>query len=180
MENKKNPVMQQRILISWQIVAVIFFIFISCTQSKKKQEDSTKTDKENKMEIQQPEVVEKKTEDQSEKTVPATTINDIRLDTILGAWIRPDGNYVLEFTEINEDNTLVANYFNPRPIKISLAQIKEEDRLKVYIEFDDVNYRGSYYDLQYDPVNDALTGNYYQATYGQTYSIAFIRYDPDK
>ena len=100
----------------------------------------------------------------------------VEMDTILGPWLRPDGNYILEFTKINEDRSLEASYYNPKPIRISVAQIKQEDRIKIYVEFDDVNYRGSYYDLQYDPANDALTGNYYQATYGQTYAIAFIRY----
>lgn len=112
---------------------------------------------------------------QNPKRVPSA--GKIETDTILGAWLRPDGNYILEFTAINDDNSLVANYYNPRPINIAMAQVKREDRIKIYVEFDDANYRGSYYDLQYDPVNDALTGNYYQATYGQTYSIAFIRYD---
>jgi hypothetical protein len=105
-------------------------------------------------------------------------VRKIEMDTILGPWIRPDGNYILELFKINEDKSLEAHYYNPRPIHIALAQIKQEDRIKIYVEFDDVNYRGSYYDLQYDPENDALTGNYYQATYGQTYAIAFIRYQP--
>lgn len=121
------------------------------------------------------EVVEKEGS-QPVKSQDKNISQSIEMDTVLGPWIRPDGNYILEFTKINEDKTLEANYYNPNPIHISLAQIKKEDRIKIFVEFDDVNYRGSYYDLQYDPVNDALTGNYYQATYGQTYSIAFIRY----
>lgn len=100
---------------------------------------------------------------------------DITEDTIIGRWIRPDGNYVLEITSITEDKNLEAAYFNPRPINIALAEIKAQDGIRIYVEFDDTNYEGSYYDLRYDPVNDALAGNYYQATYGQTYQIAFIR-----
>ena len=46
---------------------------------------------------------------------------------------------------------------------------------RIFIEFDDEGYKGSTYDLIYDPVNDALTGKYFQATYGQTYQIGFIR-----
>jgi len=167
-----------RIFISIIFLAHLIFL-ISCNQARHDDKRSTK-------EIQN----EKLTGDErtaevtdSEKSQPANITGEkitrnIEMDTILGPWIRPDGNYILEFTKINQDKTLEANYYNPKPIHISLAQIKKEDRIKIFVEFDDVNYRGSYYDLQYDPANDALTGNYYQATYGQTYAIAFIRYQP--
>lgn len=161
------------------IVLFIFILSFSCSQSDNRDHNSV-----HKNEIEKTEIPEsnRKSSESTAQPGKTTQLNSlpIEMDTILGPWIRPDGNYILEFIKINDDKSLEANYYNPNPIHISLAQIKQEDRIKIYVEFDDVNYRGSYYDLLYDPVNDALTGNYYQATYGQTYAIAFIRYkQPD-
>lgn len=156
------------------IILLIAIYFFSCQQDGKK--DNAETNQpESGIPRPLPDADSAVLVQKNPKTVPAAV--KIHQDTILGAWIRPDGNYILEFTTINEDNSLEANYYNPRPINISLAQVKEEERIKIYVEFDDTNYRGSYYDLLYDPANDALTGNYYQATYGQTFPIAFIRYE---
>jgi hypothetical protein len=168
--------MQHRFFTTWQNIFIIFLFLISCSQSDNQSEGSTTTAEEKRTEVHSPAVEAEEHTGQKSETILTPSATDIPMDTILGSWIRPDGNYVLEFTGINEDRTLQANYYNPQPINVSLAQVKKEDRLKVYVEFDDVNYRGSYYDLHFDPVNDALTGNYYQAAYGQTYSIAFVRY----
>jgi hypothetical protein len=156
---------------------ILMLISFSCRQEGGKENNTEKN-------VKKPDAGMPKAKPQQDTTVipqknPKTVPGDraVNSDTILGAWIRPDGNYILEFVAINADNKVEANYYNPRPIQISMAHIKKEDRIKIYIEFDDTNYRGSYYDLQYDPANDALTGNYYQATYGQTYPIAFIRYE---
>jgi len=155
---------------------IIVVLIAGCQQSTKQESDNSSL----------PAIEEKATESRENNIDTASIPRETRasgirvshnIDTILGAWIRPDGNYILEIIDINEDMSLEANYYNPRPINISMAQLKKEDKIKIFVEFDDVNYKGSYYDLQYDPVNDALTGNYYQATYGQTYPIAFIRYE---
>ncbi|MBR9998837.1 MAG: hypothetical protein KFF73_07695 [Cyclobacteriaceae bacterium] len=159
---------------------LVLMVLISCGQPARRESkpaDSAE-DQETGTPQTKPETSEQIQRQKNPKTLPE--IQTIHMDTILGAWIRPDGNYILEFTGLNEDNTLEAYYYNPKPIKISQSQVKREDRIKIYVEFDDTNYRGSYYDLQYDLANDALTGNYYQATYGQTYPIAFIRHvEPD-
>jgi hypothetical protein len=151
--------------------------FISCRQAEKKNDstDSQAVEQETGLPKANPQEKAAPVPQENPKSIPLA--GEIETDTILGAWLRPDGNYILEFTAVNADNSLEANYYNPRPINISMAQVKKEDRIKIYVEFDDANYRGSYYDLQYDAANDALTGNYYQATYGQTYPIAFIRYE---
>jgi len=170
--------MRKFTFIICHFIPIIIVVTISCnrpenqsdpstTKAQEKSSKALESGKEKEMNIAQP-----------GETVTTPVAAEVHADTILGSWIRPDGNYILELTKINEDNLLEAVYYNPRPIRVSLAQIKKENPLRIYVEFDDVNYRGSYYDLQYDPVNDALTGNYYQATYGQTYSIAFIRNKP--
>ena len=101
--------------------------------------------------------------------------NKINSDTLTGRWLRPDGNYIIQINSISTTGQVDAQYFNPRPIRVARAEILPDDNLRVFIEFDDTGYEGSSYDLIYDIKNDVLAGNYYQATYGQTYQIAFIR-----
>lgn len=100
---------------------------------------------------------------------------EVSVDTILGRWLRPDGNYVIQINSIDKNNQIDAQYFNPNPIKIARAELIADDNFRIFIEFDDEGYKGSSYDLIYDPLNDALSGKYFQATYGQTYQIGFIR-----
>jgi len=100
---------------------------------------------------------------------------EVSVDTILGRWLRPDGNYVIQINSIDKNNQIDAQYFNPNPIKVARAELIADDNFRIFIEFDDEGYKGSSYDLIYDPLNDALTGKYFQATYGQTYQIGFIR-----
>ena len=50
--------------------------------------------------------------------------NDSR--EILGKWVRPDGGYILEICNIHKDGKVEAKYFNPQPIHIAKAEIKEE------------------------------------------------------
>ncbi|MBP7864571.1 MAG: hypothetical protein KA419_01370 [Acidobacteria bacterium] len=93
-----------------------------------------------------------------------------------GKWVRPDGGYVLELRDVLADGRLAASYFNPRKINVFMAKWSRKDgALRVYVELRDVNYPGSKYDLQYDPVSDRLLGTYFQAVEGQTYDIAFER-----
>ena len=117
--------------------------------------------------------------DPSQTITPSDHTSEIEFtpDTLIGRWLRPDGNYIIQIDRIREDKTLEAQYFNPRPIHIERAEILSAEGLRIFIEFNDIGYEGSSYDLFYDPVNDALTGNYFQATYSQTYQIGFIRMD---
>jgi hypothetical protein len=93
-----------------------------------------------------------------------------------GRWLRPDGGYVLELGEVRKDGTLMATYFNPRPIKVFRATWKrKEGKLNLFVELRDVNYPGSKYNLRYDPASDRLKGTYFQAVEKQTYDIEFIR-----
>jgi hypothetical protein len=93
-----------------------------------------------------------------------------------GKWLRPDGGYVLELRDIENDGRLKAAYFNPRPINVERAEVGHKDgTLTVFIELRDVNYPGSTYTLHYDPVTDRLMGAYFQAVQKQTFDVEFVR-----
>jgi len=78
--------------------------------------------------------------------------------------------------EIETDGTVKAFYYNPRSINVPKAQAqRKEGQLTVFIELRDANYPGSTYKLRYDPKSDRLVGTYFQAVYGQTYNIEFLR-----
>ncbi len=101
---------------------------------------------------------------------------EIETQRLTGRWVRPDGGYVLELKEIAKDGSVKAAYFNPRSINVSRAEIRPgEGAITLFIELRDVNYPGSTYNLQYDPKTDRLTGTYFQAVYGETYPIEFLR-----
>jgi hypothetical protein len=100
----------------------------------------------------------------------------IEPDKLVGNWLRPDGGYVIEILEVHEQGTLNARYLNPRPINIAKAEWKVKDgRLNVFILFDDVNYPGSTYTLDYFPDRDQMVGAYFQAVQQQSYYVEFIR-----
>ena len=93
-----------------------------------------------------------------------------------GRWIRPDGGYILELSEIKKDGSLTAAYFNPRPIKVFSAKwSRKEGKINLFVELRDVNYPGSKYNLVYDPESDRLKGTYFQAVEKQTFNIEFVR-----
>jgi len=93
-----------------------------------------------------------------------------------GRWVRPDGGYVLELSDIKKDGSLMAAYFNPRPIKVFSAKwSRKQGKINLFIELRDINYPGSKYNLQYEPGSDRLKGTYFQAVERQTFDIEFVR-----
>jgi len=95
---------------------------------------------------------------------------------IAGKWLRPDGGYVLELSDVMSEGKLKAAYFNPRPINVTKAEWRGvDDRIQVFVELWDVNYPGSTYTLIYDPEQDRLNGYYYQAVQKVTFDVVFIR-----
>jgi len=93
-----------------------------------------------------------------------------------GKWLRPDGGYVLELSDVKSEGKLKAAYFNPRSINVSKAEWRSmEDRIQVFVELRDVNYPGSTYTLIYDPEHDRLNGYYYQAVVKGTFDVVFVR-----
>jgi hypothetical protein len=96
-----------------------------------------------------------------------------------GKWLRPDGGYILEIRSAAPDGNLEAAYFNPRPIHVAKAiGLEERGSVKVFIELRDVNYPGSTYTLAYNPANDQLKGDYFQAALQQTFDVFFTRVKP--
>jgi len=97
-------------------------------------------------------------------------------DSLKGRWLRPDGGYVVEIKEINASGKMVARYYNPRPINVSLAEAAlDGTTIKVFIELRDINYPGATYNLTYDPVSDQLRGVYFQPALQQKFDVFFVR-----
>jgi hypothetical protein len=97
-------------------------------------------------------------------------------DRLKGRWLRPDGGYVIDISEIDASGKMVARYFNPRPINVSRAEAAQEGTtITVFIELRDTNYPGSTYTLAYDPQSDQLKGVYFQAALQQSFDVVFVR-----
>jgi hypothetical protein len=123
-------------------------------------------------------------------TAPAAVVNPTNLPGVAatgsaafakltGKWVRPDGGYVLEIRSVAPDGKLDAGYFNPKSIHVARAVATVAgERLKVFVELRDVNYPGSTYTLTYDPSQDQLTGDYFQAVARETYDVFFKRMKP--
>jgi hypothetical protein len=95
---------------------------------------------------------------------------------LAGKWERPDGGYVLEIKGVDASGTIAAAYFNPNPINVSrAAALNKDGAIKVFVELRDENYPGCTYSLTYDPQNDQLYGQYFQAAMGQTFDVTFGR-----
>jgi len=93
-----------------------------------------------------------------------------------GRWVRPDGGYILELTDVKADGSLKAAYFNPRPIRVYRAEAAMRDGvITLFVELRDVNYPGSTYRLRYDTANNRLTGTYFQAALKQAFDVQFLR-----
>lgn len=98
------------------------------------------------------------------------------LENLIGRWQRPDGGYVLEVRSVADGGVVEAAYFNPNPINVSAAEASSwRGSATLFVEFDDVNYRGSTYQLTHEADRDILHGTYYQAALGQTFEVVFVR-----
>ena len=97
---------------------------------------------------------------------------------IIGEWLRTDSDYMIKIVEVNDDGSMLAQYFNPDPINVGSAKWESiAGDLKIIIELRDVNYPGSTYTLNYLPVKDMFAGEYYQAVEGLTFYVEFTRYN---
>jgi hypothetical protein len=106
----------------------------------------------------------------------APSSGEVDAQRLIGRWVRPDGGYILELREAHEGGGLKAAYFNPRPIRVSEAVwSRQNGKISVWVELQDVNYPGSTYRLEYIPETDRLKGTYFQAVDRQTYDIEFMR-----
>ena len=114
------------------------------------------------------------TKEQSERVSTTGKATDKR--SLVGNWLRTDAGYRILISNLNEDGTLSAQYFNPNPINVGRASWQESyGSLKIIIELRDVNYPGSKYTLNYLPDREMLAGEYYQAVEGLTFYVEFAR-----
>jgi hypothetical protein len=99
------------------------------------------------------------------------------LDVLKGAWVRPDGGYVILIKDIGSAGQLEAMYFNPNPLPFSKAQAfrNEGGVMRVSLELQAGGYGGSTYELTYDAATDRLKGIYYQAVMKQKFEVEFAR-----
>jgi hypothetical protein len=95
---------------------------------------------------------------------------------LIGRWLRPDGNYMLEIRSASADGKVAAAYYNPSPINVSKAEVSSEDgRVRLFVQLTGGGYEGSYYTLAYDPGTDRLAGVYHQLSMGQEFEVEFVR-----
>jgi hypothetical protein len=93
-----------------------------------------------------------------------------------GAWVRPDGGYMIAVNGIAPDGRLDAIYFNPKQLPFARAQASRDGgALRVSLELTAGGYAGSTYELTYDPASDRLKGTYYQAVAKQKFDVYFAR-----
>jgi len=95
---------------------------------------------------------------------------------LIGKWIRSDGGYTIEIFSVGKDGKLDAGYFNPNPIHVDKSEWKiSENILYLRVILKDINYPGSTYVLRYNPDNETLAGNYFQAVEKTNYDVIFTR-----
>ena len=95
--------------------------------------------------------------------------------TLVGSWQRPDGEYTIGITAVNEDGTLQAGYFNPRPIRVAGARWRfAGDSLQLRVDLNDTGYEGAFYILRYNAKTDQLEGDY-QPAGQQSFTVIFER-----
>ncbi len=93
-----------------------------------------------------------------------------------GRWVRQDGDKFINVKGIAPGGSAEVEYFNPNPIHVETARtVQEEGKLGLRVELRDENYPGCVYTLAYDPRNDRLEGEYYQAGQRATYPVSFTR-----
>lgn len=109
-------------------------------------------------------------------TPAAATPSKSSFASLVGRWMRGDGNYVLEIRSASDDGKLEAAYFNPRPIRVANARASVTGaRTTVLVELRDQGYPGSTYTLTFDARLDQLRGDYFQAVEGQLFEVVFER-----
>jgi len=97
-------------------------------------------------------------------------------EALQGAWVRPDGGYMIVIKSIGPNGQLEAMYFNLNPLPFAKAQASREGAtLRVFFELQAGGYAGSTYELTYDPASKRLKGTYYQAVVKQKFDVYFVR-----
>ena len=93
-----------------------------------------------------------------------------------GRWVRLQGGYVITINSVEADGRLDASYANPRPLPFHTAVATSDgNSLKLFFELRAAGYNGSTYTLNYDAVNDRLTGVYDQVVVKEKFEVVFVR-----
>ncbi len=103
-------------------------------------------------------------------------VSDLELasEKLSGEWLRGDGPYTINISNVEKDGKVTATCFNPNPIHVGKSEWRiEEGDLKINVELQDINYPGSIYELTYDKKSNVLYGTYYQAVDKATYEVGF-------
>ncbi len=107
-------------------------------------------------------------------TSPSASATAVDYAPLIGKWQRTDGDYLIEILSAAADGKLEAKYYNPGPINVGKAMgVMEAGKLTAVVELRDVNYPGSTYRLR--QAGDKLSGDYFQATQGETFQVEFTR-----
>ena len=142
---------------SLMLLAVFAVFLVSCKEAEEKNQEA------------EPQSTSSETVSPQQKTIPDK-------NKLIGEWTRTDASYQIKITELLDDGTMKAGYFNPKSINVSSAMWAFADGvLKIYIELKDENYPGSNYNLIYYPERDLLAGKYFQAVERVTYDVGFTR-----
>ena len=93
-----------------------------------------------------------------------------------GRWVRPDGGYVITIKSVDAAGKLDAAYANPNPLPFAKAEATRDGKtIELFFELRAGGYNGSTYRLTYDPLNDTLKGDYFQAVVQQKFDVYFAR-----
>jgi len=96
------------------------------------------------------------------------------LEKLVGTWVRPDGGYQLVIESVAADGEVKASYLNPSPIHVAEAKaVVKEGVTTLFVKLQDEGYPGSTYTLSLNAEGTRLSGDYFQASQKQTYSIHF-------
>ena len=103
----------------------------------------------------------------------------IDVGVLKGAWVRPDGGYLIVIRSVGPNGQLEAMYFNPNPLPFAKARaLPQGATLRAFFELQAGGYAGSTYELTYDAASDRLKGTYYQAVAKQKFEVYFERKRP--
>lgn len=97
-------------------------------------------------------------------------------EALLGKWRRPDGGYVIQVREIDENGQATVAYYNPNPINVARAMVLTHGtRTGLFVELQDRGYPGATYELEYNGQQDLLAGVYHQPAAGGSFNVIFVR-----
>src|SRR6187399_1101336 len=98
------------------LFAIMAVFVFSCKEAQEKKQET------------EPQNTSSETVSQQQKTIPDK-------NKLIGEWTRTDASYQIKITELPDDGTMKAGYFNPKLINVGSAMWALADGvLKIYIE----------------------------------------------